>query len=131
MFLADKEVLVNNRGNKEWHAKTSSKIKTFRLMANCYHELTKEPDNHKMFDACLKFMGDRLVGQTSADNPGKTPFGVFDHTKVKYYKARPLLRRKKFWVLLLILAYLAVGILFAIGRRKKRFLFTWPKMLRR
>ena len=38
-----------------------------------YHELTKEPNNHVLFEASLTFMGERLVGKAPG-TPAK-PFG--------------------------------------------------------
>ena len=62
LVLAEKDVIVNNKRSREWHDKTSSKVKQLRLMAGAYHELSKEPNNHVLFEASLKFMGERLVG---------------------------------------------------------------------
>ena len=61
MLLGDKDSTVSTPLAKSWHARTSSKIKTFRLIPNAYHELAKEPNNHIVFEAGLKFMGDRLL----------------------------------------------------------------------
>ena len=65
LVMADKDVIVNNKSSKEWHAKTSSKVKQLRLMAGAYHELSKEPNNHVLFEAALKFMGERLTDKTT------------------------------------------------------------------
>lgn len=63
-MLGDKDTTVNNKKSREWHSKTASKIKGLRLMAGSYHELSKEPNNNVLFEASLKFMGDRLVSKT-------------------------------------------------------------------
>ena len=129
LCLGEKDIIVNNRRSKEWHAKTSSKVKQMRLFAGAYHLLAKEPDNHKFFEATLRFMGERLVGKAPQPTPAK-PFKFFDHATVKYYKPTPLIKRRKFWVFLLGLLYIAIGVIFALGRHKKRFLITWPKLLK-
>ena len=126
LVMADKDVIVNNKSSKEWHAKTSSKVKQLRLMAGAYHELSKEPNNHVLFEAALKFMGERLTDKTT-----NQVFGTFDLKKVKYLpKPRPLLKRRKFWFFLLVWAYLAVGFILALIRGKKRMLVAWPRMLK-
>ena len=63
LVLAEKDIIVNNKETKKWHANTSSKIKQLRLMAGSFHELSKEPNNAVLFEASLKFMGERLVGK--------------------------------------------------------------------
>ena len=73
MILGEKDVIVNNKVNRDWHAKTQSKVKKLRLMVGAYHELTKEPNNATLFDASLSFMGERLVGKAPG-TPVK-PFG--------------------------------------------------------
>ena len=73
LVLGDKDIIVNNRVSREWHAKTSSKVKKIKLMMGAYHELTKEPNNHVIFEASLLFMGERLVGKAPG-TPAK-PFG--------------------------------------------------------
>ena len=61
MLLGEKDTTVNNKMAKEWHAKTSSKMKGMRLMAGAYHELCKELNNNVLFETSLKFIGDRLA----------------------------------------------------------------------
>ena len=60
MVIGDKDKIVNNKVNKEWHSKTSSQTKQLKLMVNAHHELSKEPNNGSMFEATLKFMAQRL-----------------------------------------------------------------------
>uniref|UniRef100_A0A7S3ML42 Uncharacterized protein n=1 Tax=Favella ehrenbergii TaxID=182087 RepID=A0A7S3ML42_9SPIT len=95
-----------------------------RLMAEAYHELSKEPNNHVLFEASLKFMGERLIGKA----PGTLPkaFGEFNHSIVRYYKPRPLFKKRKFWLFVLLLAYLVVGLYFAKKLGLKRNIVTWP-----
>jgi len=99
LVLGDKDVIVNNNMARAWHAKTASKVKQIRLMAGAYHELSKEPNNHVLFEATLKFMGERLVGAAPEKNLPQ-PFGDFKHQLVKYYEQRPILKRRKFWIIL-------------------------------
>lgn len=127
--MADKDVIVNNKETRAWHAKTTSKIKQMRLMAGAYHELSKEPNNGVLFESALKFMGERIVGKAPGI-PAK-PFGQFKHDQVKYYKATPLLKKRKFWIFLLGLLYLVIGFVLALMRHKKRLLLTWPKLLKK
>ena len=114
---------------KQWHSKTSSKNKGMRLMPGAMHETTKEPNNHIAFEAALKFMGDQIIGVKGA--PPAKAFGWYNHKLTKYYKNRSILTRKRFWIFLLIVAYFTIGFIIAIIRRKKRMLFTWPKMLKK
>ena len=127
MVLGEKDVFVNNASAKDWHAKTASKIKTLRLMAGAYHELTKEPNNNVLFEASLKFMGDRLFAK--GPEGSAQSFGVFKHETVRYYKPRSLLQRKKFWLYILVVGYFIVGLLLAFIRKKKMLLIAWPKSL--
>ena len=60
LVLGEKDEIVNNRVNRVWHSKTQSKEKVIKLMAGAYHELTKEPNNHVLFEAMLKFMSGRI-----------------------------------------------------------------------
>ena len=92
--MADKDIIVNNKESRAWHAKTTSKIKQLRLMAGSYHELSKEPNNEILFEASLKFMGERLTGK--APGTPAQPFGAFKHELVKYYKTVPLIKKRKF-----------------------------------
>ena len=49
--MGEKDIIVNNKATREWHAKTSSKNKQVRLLAGSYHELTKEPNNDVLFES--------------------------------------------------------------------------------
>ena len=71
MVLAEKDHIVSNRASKAWRDKTKSKIKTLKLVPGAYHELAKEPNNDALFEASLKFIGER-ISQGSAK-----PFGQF------------------------------------------------------
>lgn len=62
LVLAEKDAIVNNRLTREWHGKTSSKIKSMRLMPGAFHELAKDQKSDILFEECLKFMGERLTG---------------------------------------------------------------------
>ena len=81
-----------------------------KLMPGAYHELTKETNNHFIFEAALKFMGERL-----ADRQVTKPFGQFKHQLVKYDKPRQTRKRNK--LILLLVFYLVVGLVIAIIRR--------------
>ena len=124
--MAENDVLVSNKAARKWHVETASEVKTLRLVPGAYHELSKEINNHIVFETALQFMGERLAGKGGAK---ATPFGQFDHKLVKYYKPRPLIKRRKFWLILLAILYLALGYIFAAARKQKRFLLTWPKLL--
>ena len=41
------------------------------------------------------------------------------------------MKKKRVWLILLIAAYLLIGLIFAIGKAKKRLIVTWPKLLKR
>ena len=88
-------------------------------MAGSYHELSKEPNNHVLFEESLKFMGERL-------GPAK-PFGQFKHELVKYWK--PQRMSKKVKLLLLLACYILIGLIAAIARRRKNLLLSWPVRL--
>ena len=75
MVLAEKDLIVNNRESKVWRDKSKSKIKKLKLMPGAFHELSKEPNNHFIFEEALRFMGERLV---DTSKPVK-PFGEFKH----------------------------------------------------
>ena len=114
MLLGEKDIIVSNKSAKEWHSKTSSKVKGMRLMAGAYHELSKEPNNNVLFETALKFMGDRLANTAQAP---AHPFGAFNPESIRYYKPRPLIKKRKFWAFLLMgLAYLLIGLILAISR---------------
>ena len=86
MVLAEKEYIVNNRASRAWRDKTKTKIKALKLMPGSYHELTKEPNNHILFEAALNFMGERLYGSSNSPNSDKAkPFGEFKPSLVKYW----------------------------------------------
>ena len=61
-MLGEKDEIVNNKVNRAWFTKTASKEKQIKLMVGAYHELTKEPNNHVMFESCLRFMAERILG---------------------------------------------------------------------
>ena len=63
LVLGEKDVIVCNPTTRKWHARTSTPAakKEIKLMAGSYHELTKEPNNHVMFEAVMKFMNKRLL----------------------------------------------------------------------
>ena len=98
-------------------------------MVGAYHELSKEPNNGTFFETSLRFMGERLIGK--APGVPVKPFGQFKHAEIKYYKPRPALKKKRVWFLLLIMAYLLVGLICAIIKAKKRLFITWPRLLKR
>ncbi len=52
-----------------------------RRLPGAFHELSKEPNNEKFFESCLKFMTERIVGKEGA---AATAFGTFAHGLVKY-----------------------------------------------
>ena len=60
LVLAEKDAVVSNKASRQWHEQTSSKVKELKLIPGAYHELTKEPNNHQVFETCLKFMVKRL-----------------------------------------------------------------------
>ena len=43
-------------------------------------------------------------------------------------KKLPIYKKKRFWVLLIV-AYLFIGLLIAIIRRNKSMFFSWPALL--
>ena len=96
-------------------------------MAGAFHELSKEPNSHVLFEASLKFMGERLIGKA----PGLPvkPFAEFNPQQVRYYRSQPLWKRRKFQVFCLVLAYLVVGLFLARKFGMKRLLLTWPSRL--
>ena len=98
-------------------------------MMGAYHELTKEPNNATFFESSLRFMGERLIGKSAETPIPVKPFGQFKHESIKYYSPRPILRKKRVWLMFLIAAYLIIGLILALLRSKKRLLITWPKML--
>jgi alpha-beta hydrolase superfamily lysophospholipase len=72
IVLGEKDVIVSNSANREWHSKTSTpaKQKEMKLMAGSYHELAKEPNRTTL-------MQKRLA---DTEKPG-VPFGIFDPKK--------------------------------------------------
>lgn len=75
LTLASNDIIVDNVSSKKWHEKTTSPQKELKQVYGC-HELSKEPNNHSFFDACLTFMGKRMT-QTAK------PFGNFDYKSIK------------------------------------------------
>lgn len=69
LVLGEKDEIVNNTITRAWDRKTSSKEKQMKLIVGAYHELTKEPNNHIVFEHVLKFMSERL--------PSSKAFGEF------------------------------------------------------
>lgn len=121
LVLGEKDEIVNNKTSRAWHAKTSSKDKQIKLMVGAFHELSKEPNNHVLFESVLRFMAERV--------PAAKAFGQF--TAKRDYKPpiyRAPWRRKKFWIIM-ICAYLLVGLLIAIVSKQKRLFFSWPSIL--
>jgi len=89
-------------------------------MPQAFHELSKEPNNHILFEATLKFMGERVTGKAGA---AAQPFGAFKPDIVKYYSP---VKKRKFWRYLIVLAYLIIGFIFARKFNLKRKILTWP-----
>ena len=69
LVLGEKDEIVNNKVNRIWHSKTASKDKNIKLMVGAYHELSKEPNNHFLFEQVLRFMTERV--------PASKAFGSF------------------------------------------------------
>ena len=124
LVLAEKDSIVSNKVSRQWHDQTSSKTKVLKLIAGAYHELTKEPNNHMVFETCLKFMAQRLQ---PGPNCAKA-FGEFSIKKVKFAPQKPMYKKRRFWVLLTF-AYLLIGLLIAVVRRQKKLFFSWPSLL--
>ena len=126
MVLAEKDVIVNNKSSRIWFDKVTANVKKVRLMAGAYHSIIKENNNDVLFEATLHFMGERLDGKVLGQ-PAK-PFGAFDPSSpaIKYYKPKPLIRKKRFWMFLLVLIYLVIGLIKAKKAGMKRLLLTWP-----
>ena len=93
-------------------------------MPGAYHELSKEPNNHFMFEASLRFMGERLADKEAVSAP--KPFGKFMEQIVRYYRHRPLVQRRKFWIFILAILYFIIGFFIARKLRLKRKILTWP-----
>lgn len=129
LLLAEKDVIVNNKASRSWYDRAGSKIKKIRLMAGAYHSTFKEPNRDVLFETALTFMGERLDGSVQG-KPAKV-FGAFKPALVKYYKPRPLMKRKKFWFYLALLAYLVIGLIMVRKRGIKRLLLAWPTSLRK
>jgi len=120
LVLGDKDEIVNNSVNRAWHSKTTSTDKVIKLMVGSCHELTKEPNNHVLFEAVLRFMGERV--------PKAKPFGEFKGKRdVKAPKNVPWWQSKK--LLRAIVAYLILGVLLALKNGKKRLVLLWPILL--
>ena len=86
--------------------------------------MTKEPNNHQVFEHCLKFMVKRLQ---PGENCAKA-FGEFPIKQVKFATQKPMYKKRRFWVLL-TLFYLLIGLLIAVVRRQKKLFFSWPSLL--
>ena len=124
-MLGEKDVIINNAVNRQWHSKTQSKQKELKLMAGAYHELSKEPTNHVMFESVLKFMNKRLA---CTQIPAR-PFGTLNpKTDVRFAKNVSLLKKKKFWILVVII-YLFIGLVYAVVRRRTKLFLSWPAMM--
>lgn len=121
LILAEKEVLVSNKASKSWHTATSSKDKQLKLIPNAFHELCKEPNNHLVFESILKFLQHRLKQDPKA-------FGAFNIKEVKEVVMVPAYRKKRFWILLLIL-YICIGLIVKIITKNKRHFLSWPSIL--
>jgi hypothetical protein len=90
-------------------------------MVGAFHELSKEPNNHVLFESVIRFMADRI--------PTAKVFGQFNAKKdYKPPVYRAPWKRKKFWVIMLC-AYLLVGLLVAVVSKQKRLFFSWPSIL--
>ena len=98
-------------------------------MVGAYHELSKEPNNATFFESSLKFMGERLIGKSPGTSIPVKPFGQFKHESIRYYSPRPTFKKKRVWLMILIAAYLLIGLILALIRSKKRLFITWPKMI--
>ena len=90
-------------------------------MAGAYHETTKEPNREVIFESALKFFAQRLQKSNK--------FGAFNAKKdVKVFKEKRLYKKKRFWILLIV-AYLCIGLLLSIIRRNKTMFLSWPALL--
>ena len=95
-----------------------------KMIRGAYHELSKEPNNHDLFEYMLKFMATRLKpGVNCAKN-----FGSFSSNQVRFATQKPIYKKRRFWVLL-TLFYLLIGLLIAVLRRQKKLFFSWPSLL--
>ena len=80
MCLAEKDQIVCNKANREFNDRTSSQIKELKVIRGAYHELSKEPNNHDLFEHVLKFMAKRLKpGVNCAKN-----WGEFSSKQVRF-----------------------------------------------
>ena len=121
LVIGEKDVIVSGKACRDWHAMTSSADKNFKLMAGAYHETTKEPNRDVIFESALKFFAQRLHKSKE--------FGAFNPKKdVKVFKESPLYKKKRFWILLIV-AYLCIGLLLSIVRRNKKMFLSWPALL--
>ena len=94
-------------------------------MAGAYHELSKEPNNHVLFKSILIFMNKRLAcTQIPANN-----FGTLNpKTDVRFAKDVAIYKKKKFWILVLVI-YLFIGLVYAVVRRRTKLMLSWPAMM--
>ena len=98
-------------------------------MPGSYHCIFKEPNKDIFFESVLSFMGERIDGKVLG-KPA-SPFETFKPNSVQYYKPRPPMKKKKFWIFLAILAYLLIGFIMAKKQGMKRLLLTWPAFLKK
>ena len=127
IVLGEKDVIVSNDACRSWHSKTSTpaKHKEMKLMAQSYHELSKEPNRNTLFEPVLKFFIRRLKDQ---EKPAQA-FGQLDPKKdVKIAVKIPFWKKKKFWIMISII-YLFIGMIYAIVRRKTKLFLSWPALL--
>ena len=89
-------------------------------MVGAYHELTKELNKHVFFETALKFMAQRLKEAKQ--------FGAFNIRDVNVQKPTPMYKKKRFWILLIVV-YLFIGLLLSIVRRNKKMFISWPALL--
>jgi hypothetical protein len=121
LVLGEKDEIVNNSVNRAWHGKTTSTDKVIKLMVGSCHELTKEPNNHVLFEAVLRFMGERV--------PKAKPFGEFKGKRdVKVPKSVAWWKNKRLWRAIVV--YVILGVLIALKNGKKRLVLLWPTLLR-
>ena len=119
LLLGEKDTMVDNLSALRWHEKTTSNDKHLQVLQDCYHELSKEPQNAEFFEAVLNFASVRCSGKL---------FGQISDLDVKMPRLKPVLYRKKFWAVVFVL-YLVVGLVIAIIRRQKRLFLSWPALL--
>lgn len=123
LLLGDKDIVVSNEGAQKWHSKTSSKVKQLRLLANTFHDLTKEPNNHKVFESILRFLSLRTQ---SKEIP---VFGQLNlRTDINFGKIVPFWKKRKFWTLCAVF-YLLIGLVIVVMRKQYKHFLSWPALL--